>query len=70
MGDNQRLDLGCALQCGSFRVIKDDSGLKFEKSTNEEAFIFFFLKLFMELQKLGTAMAIDIEEYAKALDSI
>lgn len=70
MNDNQRLDLGCALQHGSFKVIKEDSGLRFEKSTSDEAFIFFFLKLFMELQKLGTAMPIDIEAYAKALDSI
>lgn len=67
--NNQRLDFGCALEHGSFMVNYGDE-TKIEKSTKEEALIFFFLKFLMALQKLGTVPAIDIECYAKALDSI
>nr|WP_295681019.1 DUF6602 domain-containing protein [uncultured Lachnoclostridium sp.] len=66
----QRLDIGCALQCGSFKVYYDVSPNIIEKSTQEEAFIYFFLKLLMELQKLATIPAMDIESYARVLDSI
>ena len=41
-----------------------------EKGTQAESFIYFFLKLLMELQKLATIPAMDIECYARALDSI
>jgi len=40
------------------------------KSTEEESLIFFFLKLLIELQSLGTTPAIDINCYGSALDSI
>ncbi len=68
--EQQRLNIGCALQSGSFFVSYLDNKPSIEKSTQQEAFIFFFLKLLMELQKLGTIPAMDIECYAKALDSI
>lgn len=67
---NQRLDIGCALESGSFKVDYSDNNIVIERSTAEESFIFFFLKLFMELQKLATIPAMDIECYARALDSI
>lgn len=70
LSKQQRLDIGCALQSGSFFVDYTDNQQKIEKSTQKEAFIFFFLKLLMELQKLGTIPAMDIECYAKAIDSI
>ena len=38
---------------------------EFRKTKN-----FFFLNLLMELQNLGTAPAMDILEYAKALESV
>ncbi|WHH59784.1 DUF6602 domain-containing protein [Petroclostridium sp. X23] len=68
--DIQRIDIGCALQCGSFKVDYNVNPIAIEKSTQEESFIYFFLKLLMELQKLATIPAMDIECYARALDSI
>ncbi len=65
---NQRLNLGCSLQSGSFKINYSDT-ITFEKSNIEESFIFFFLKLLMELQKLATVPAIDILSYATALES-
>lgn len=67
---NQGLDIGCCLQYGSFKVNYNDSQISIEKSTSEESFIYFFLKLLMELQKLATIPAMEIECYARALDSI
>lgn len=64
-----RIDLGCVLQTRSFQIGYGDE-ITVDKSTQEEALIYFFFKLLMELQKLGTVPAMDIEKYAKALDSI
>ncbi len=64
-----RIDLGCVLQVGSFQI-RYDGGISIGKSTAEESLIYFFFKVLMELQKLGTVPAMDIGEYAKALDSI
>lgn len=66
---NKCIDIGCALECGSFKVNYSDD-ISIEKSSAEESFIFFFLKLLIELQKVATIPAIDIESYARALDSI
>lgn len=67
----QRLQFGCCLENGSFLVTYDGQGEveQIQKSTQDEALISFFLKLTMELQKLGTVPAIDIAAYAKSLDS-
>lgn len=70
LNEKQRLDMGCALQSGSFMVLYDDNGTNIEKSSQNEALIYFFLKLLMELQKLGTIPAMDILCYASALESI
>jgi hypothetical protein len=67
--DRGRIDLGCVLESGSFKVSYDKEVL-IEKSIKEEALIYFFLNLLMELQKLGTIPALDIAQYAKALYSI
>ncbi|MBP1154642.1 MULTISPECIES: DUF6602 domain-containing protein [unclassified Paenibacillus] len=65
----EQLDIGCALKSGSFRTVYGEE-LQIEKSSQQETLIFFFLKLLIDLQKLGTIPALDISEYAKALDSI
>lgn len=70
LGENQRIDIGCALQCGSFKVDYNANPITIDRSTQEESLIFFFLKLLMELQKLATIPAMEIERYASALDSI
>lgn len=64
----RRLDIGCILKEGAFLVNYKNTSVM--KSTQEESLIFFFLKLLIELQKLGTAPAIDINCYGSALDSI
>lgn len=63
----QQLNIGCSLYGGSFLVQPDGAVLM---STQEEALIFFFIKLFSELQKLGTVPAMDIDLYCSALDSV
>ncbi len=55
---------------GSFRVMNQQGEIIIQKSNKDEVLIFFFLNLLMELQNMGTAPAMDILEYAKALESI
>jgi hypothetical protein len=65
---NERLDLGCALQCGSFEILyTEPDKLTLEISHQEEALIFFFLRLLSQLQQLATVPMIDINEYSKSL---
>jgi hypothetical protein len=65
-----QIDIGCALMHGSFKVEYENENIKrIQKSTKEETLIFFFLKLFMELQRRATVPAIDINEYACSLES-
>ncbi len=65
---NERLDLGCALQCGSFDILYPETGKPIlEISHKEEALIFFFLRLLSRLQQLATVPMIDINEYSKSL---
>ncbi|MFW6028737.1 MAG: DUF6602 domain-containing protein [Halanaerobiales bacterium] len=64
----KKINIGCALQSGAFLVDYKDHVI--EKSSNEESLIFFFLKLLIELHKLGTIPALDIECYARSLESI
>lgn len=63
----QCLNIGCALDSGSFLLKPDGT---FETSSSEEALIFFFIKLFIQLQNLGTVPAMNIDLYSQALDSI
>lgn len=67
LDNNRVVDLGCAIKEGSFLFYKDKNQI--QKSTKEEALIFFFLKLFVELQKRATVPAIEIDKYAQCLDS-
>ncbi|MBI5778904.1 MAG: hypothetical protein HZA49_05555 [Planctomycetes bacterium] len=60
------LHFGCSLTCVSFWYKnKGKNKYKFEKSSQEESLIFFFINLLDELQRLGTAPAIDLKEYLK-----
>lgn len=64
----ERIDIGCALQFGSFEVTYPDNAKPIiEKSEEEDSLIFFFLHLLSRLQQLGTVPALDIAEYAKSL---
>lgn len=65
-----RIDMGCALEDGGFTIEYNGKGSSSEVSSKDESLIYFFLKLLMKLQELGTVPALDIKEYAKSLDSI
>lgn len=64
-----RLDLVCALSYGTAEITYTESGLTIQESTAETALIFFFLRLLDRLQALGTAPAMVLGEYLKALES-
>ncbi len=63
--NNQILNLGCSLMAGAFYINKSTD--KLQISSADESLIYFFLKLLMELQRIGTVPAIDINEYGKFL---
>ncbi len=68
LSPQHRIDLGCALQFGAFKVTYPDKAKPvIEKSEEEDSLIFFFLQLLFRLQQLGTAPALNIAEYAKSL---
>ena len=62
--ETKKLNIGCALQDFSFYFKKDTVDI----SESNNALIYFFLHLLGELQKLGTAPALNIYEYGKFLD--
>lgn len=64
--EDERLDFGCALDSGAFRILYEPS-FSIEKSGSEDSLIFFFLTLLAKLQALGTVPAMDISEYEKVL---
>jgi hypothetical protein len=66
--EKQRIDLGCALQCGGFEVKYKRHYIEIEKSECNDALIFFFLKLLDRLQKLGTVPAMDVSRYGKVFE--
>lgn len=57
------LQFGCSLDNVSFWFKKSAKDYSFEKSTKNEALIFFFINLLSEMQKLGTVPAIDLQAY-------
>lgn len=62
---NQQVDCGCVLTGGSFYYDYDTSVL--QKSGKDDSLVFFFLRLLILLQNMGTVPAIDLAEYMKAL---
>ena len=66
--EDARLDLGCAIQDGSFTVNYEESRTpRISISPGQSSLITFFFQLQTLLQALGTAPAIDYSEYAKAV---
>lgn len=64
-----QVDIGCIIDTAGFTVDYTPA-ISFKISTQEEALIFFFFKLLVNLQNLGTVPAMEIEAYARALDSL
>ncbi len=64
----ERLNLGCVLECGSFSVRCDGSSEPHVKVfPKEQALIQFFLSLLSALQTIGSVPAMDIQAYATSL---
>ncbi len=66
--EDRRIDIGCALKDGSF-CVEYEPRFSMKTSAPDESLLFFFLRLLLKLQSIGTVPAIDIEAYAKALQS-
>lgn len=61
-------DLGCALEGGAFeRLEAEDGQVTVEISPPDLTLMFFLVRLFRRLKKVGTAPAIDIAAYAPSV---
>jgi len=70
LDEHSQIDIGCVINTASFTLTYQDASYSLETSQNDETLIYFFLKLLINLQKLGTVPAMDIEAYARAIESI
>lgn len=66
-GDRQ-VDIGCALRGVSFNRIEKNETAVPEYSEPDMTLMFFLIRLFGRLQKVGTVAAVDIDAYMYALD--
>ncbi|MBO5737842.1 hypothetical protein J6R97_00720 [bacterium] len=65
--NNQILNIGCSLKKGTFYMNSETDTI--QVSSADESLVYFFLKLFKELQNVGTVPAMDINEYGKFLEN-
>ena len=66
--EGQRIDFGCAIEGGAFNIAYDASNAPtIDKSHQEISLVTFFWNLVARLQAQGTAPAIEVPEYFKAL---
>jgi hypothetical protein len=66
--DNHRIDFGCAIEGGAFNIAYDDpKNPTIDKTHQEISLVTFLWNLVARLQLLGTAPAIEVPEYFKAL---
>lgn len=64
----EQIDIGCAIQSGSFEATYGDDGtVTVQVDGAKSALAYFFIKLLDRLQSVGTVTAIDYSEYAKAI---
>lgn len=64
----RRVDIGCALRGVSFNRIEKTPTSSPEYSEPDVTLMFFLIRLFGRLQKVGTVAAVDIDAYMNALD--
>lgn len=64
----RRVDIGCALRGVSFNRIEEAPTSLPEYSEPDVTLMFFLIRLFGRLQKVGTVAAVDIDAYMNALD--
>jgi hypothetical protein len=66
----RRMNLGCALDAGGFELTHDgEQKLCIHHSCRDDSLVFFFVKLLSSLQKLASVPMIDINAYAKNMNS-
>ena len=70
LGIDNRIDLICCLKDSSCCIEYLSDKITLHKNTQDEVLIYVFLELLLLLQKIGTVPAIDLLQYAKAIDSI
>ena len=68
--EHSQIDIGCVFEKASYTLTYQEESYSLNTSQKEETLIYFFLKLLINLQKLGTVPAMDIEAYARAIKSI
>jgi hypothetical protein len=66
LAPDERLDVGCVLECGGFAVTYEDKP-KIEISSLETSLIYFFMRLVSRLREIGTVPALDFSEYGRVL---
>jgi hypothetical protein len=66
--DRARLQLGCAPRHGAFEALYETARPRLELSEQEGALMFFLLRLFHQLQVIGSPMAIDLRAYSLPLE--
>jgi hypothetical protein len=67
LGEQERLQCGCCLSAGAFECAWNTPIPGISLSPKETALVYFFLRLLVQLQQLGTVPAIDLDAYAKQL---
>ena len=63
--ENEQVDCGCILNSGMFFYNYEKK--KLTTSNPEDSLVAFFLQLLIQLQKMGTVPAIDLNAYMKAV---
>lgn len=67
-GELERIDLGCAVQSGSFEVSYGTDGtMELDIVNAEKALVHFLMRLLHRLQSVGTVTAIDYMAYSRTL---
>ena len=68
-GSETRLDLGCCLRHGAFDIDWTEGSPAPKLSEPDVSLMFFLMRLFGRLQRLGSVPAIDLAEYARPLEA-
>lgn len=68
LSGTRQVDIGCALRGVAFNRIDESSTTLPEYSEPGMSLMFFLVRLFGRLQKVGTVAAVDIDAYMDALD--
>ena len=67
LSQKERIQFGCSLESGTFRVEYGKGSVKITQGTIRDALVTFLLGLIEALQSLGTVPAIRIDAYIKAM---